>query len=76
MQSRRRSRVSRVRMHTRTAQWTTDYNAGYSHGDRPQMAIADVHHTCHIGQVKCMRIHIIQHFDNPSSHVRIEAENA
>ena len=21
---------------------------GYPHGDRPQMAIADVHHTCHI----------------------------
>ena len=37
------------RMHTRTAKWTnSDNNAGYSHGDRPHIAIADVHHTCHI----------------------------
>ena len=38
------------RMHSRTAQWiNVDYNTGYSHGERPHMAIADVHHTCHIG---------------------------
>ena len=53
-QTRRRSRVSRIRMHSRTAQWTKQIT-GYSHGDRPQMAIADVHHTCHIVQVKCTR---------------------
>ena len=35
-------------MHKRTAQWTTYRITGYSHGDRPQMAIAGVHHTCHI----------------------------
>ena len=35
-------------MHTRTAQWTTYKIIEYSHGDRPQMAIAGVHHTCHL----------------------------
>ena len=53
------------RMHTRTAQWTYNLqNTGYSHGDRPHMAIADVHHTCHIGQVKCTRKH--NHTASPS----------
>ena len=37
-----------IRMHTRTAKWTTYRITGYSHGDRPQMVIAGVHHTCHI----------------------------
>ena len=40
----------------------TDYR--YSHGDRPQMAIADVHHTCHIIQIKCTRKH--NHTASPS----------
>ena len=75
MQTRWRSRASRVRMHARTAQWTKQITE-YSHGDRPQMAIADVHHICHIGQVKCTRIIIIQHLRVPSSQFRSEAENA
>ena len=36
------------RMHTRTALWTRLHNTGYSHGDRPQMAIVGVHHSCHL----------------------------
>ena len=43
-------------MHERTAQWTKQIT-GYSHGNRPQMAITDVHHTCHIVQIKCTRKH-------------------
>ena len=32
----------------RTAQWTTHRITSHSHGDRPQMAIAGAHRTCHI----------------------------
>ena len=64
MQTRRRSRVSRAGCtHTQNS-GQTDYNAGYSHGDRPHMAIADVHHTCHIIQIKCTRKH--NHTASPS----------
>ena len=64
------------RMHTRIAKWTNSHITEYSLGDRPQMAIADVHHTYHIVQVKCTRIIIIQHLRVPSSQFRSEAENA
>ena len=64
------------RMHTRTAKWTNSQNYRILAWRSPPMAIADVHHTCHIGQVKCTRINIIQHLRVPSSHARSEAENA
>ena len=35
-------------MHARTAKGQLITKQSYSHGDRPQMAIAGVHHTCHI----------------------------
>ena len=48
MQMWRRSRVSQTGC--THAQHCGQYykKTGYSHGDRPQMAIAGVHHTCHI----------------------------
>ena len=73
--ARRRSRVSQSGCtHAQETGQQTDYR--YSHGDRPHMAIADVHHICHIGQIKCTRKHDYQHLRVPSSHVRNEAENA
>ena len=51
---RRRSRVSQSGCtHAQETGQQTDYRN--SHGDRPHMAIADVHHICHICQVKCTR---------------------
>ena len=44
-------------MHTRTAQWTQYKITGYSHGDRPQMAIAGVHHTCHLKSDQMYEVH-------------------
>ena len=37
-----------IRMHARTAKGQLIIEQSYSHGDRPQMAIAGIHHTCHI----------------------------
>ena len=66
-----------IRMHSRSKWWTNRLQKYRILAWRsPPMAIADVHHTCHIGQVKCTRINIIQHLRVPSSHVRSEAENA
>ena len=62
------------RMHTRTAKWTNSQNYRILAWRSPPMAIADVHHTCHICQVKCTRININKHLRVPSSHVRSEAE--
>ena len=76
MQMRRRSRVSRAGCTHAQNSGQTTYKTGYSHGDRPHMAITDVHHICHIGQIKCTRKHDYQHLRVPSSHVRSEAENA
>ena len=48
MQTRQQSRVSRAGC-THAQQSGQMYRIiGYSHGDRPQMAIAGVHHICHI----------------------------
>ena len=53
-----RSRVSRTGCTHAQESGQTDYRiTGYSHGDRPHMAIADVHHTCHIISGQCTRKH-------------------
>ena len=49
---------------------------GHSHGDRPQMAIAGVHHTCHLMSDQMYEEDNYTAFPIPSSQVRIEAENA
>ena len=74
-----RSRVSRVGCTMRTAQWTTHRItelSSHSHGDRPQMAIAGAHRTCHINVGQMYEEGHYTTFPTPMSHVRIEAENA
>ena len=65
-----------IRMHTHTENWTNEYITGYSHGDRPHMAIADVHHTCHIMSGQMYEEEHDTTFLTPSTQVRSEAENA
>ena len=76
MQMRRRSRVSRARCTHAQQSGQTDYNTGYSHGDRPlwrsQMFITPVTSF----QVNVRGNINVQHLRVPSSHVRSEAENA
>ena len=48
MRTRRQSRVSRVGCTHAQQSGQTYRITGYSHGDRPQMAIVGVHHICHI----------------------------
>ena len=48
----------------------------HSHGDRPQMAIAGAHRTCHINVGQMYEEGHYTAFPTPMSHVRIEAENA
>ena len=45
------------RMHTRTAQWTNSLQYRILAWRSPPMAIADVHHTCHIISGQCTRKH-------------------
>ena len=50
--------------------------SSHSHGDRPQMAIAGAHRTCHINVGQMYEEDHYTTFPTPMSHVRIEAENA
>ena len=45
------------RMHARKAQWTNRLQYRILAWRSPPMAIADVHHTCHIISGQCMRKH-------------------
>ena len=45
------------RMHTRTEQWTNKLQYRILAWRSPPMAIADVHHTCHIISGQCTRKH-------------------
>ena len=74
-----RSRVSRTGRSMHTAQWTTHRITDsdcHSHGDRPQIAIAGAHRTCHINVGQMYEEDHYTAFPTPMSHVRIEAENA
>ena len=57
MQMRRRSRVSRAGCTHAQNSGQTDYNSRILAWRSPPMAIADVHHTCHIISGQCTRKH-------------------
>ena len=72
----RRSRVSRSGCTHAQQSGQRVMVTEYSHGDRPQMAIAGVHHTCHFMSGQMYEEEHYTTFPTPSSQVRIEAENA